>query len=56
MKFNEHGNRFSKYGWEIDHIDLVANGGGDDLNNLQPLNWNNNASKGDDDDWSCPSN
>ncbi len=54
MKWSEHGNRDSKYGWEIDHINPVANGGGDELNNLQPLNWVNNANKGDKLNWTCP--
>jgi len=51
MKFSEYGNRSSDHGWEIDHITPVANGGGDEPNNLQPLNWKNNASKGDSLNW-----
>ena len=47
MNWNEYGNTDSKYGWEIDHIWPVALGGGDDLDNLQPLQWRNNRSKGD---------
>ncbi len=35
-------------GWEIDHIKPVAKNGGDELNNLQPLQWQNNRKKGDD--------
>jgi 5-methylcytosine-specific restriction endonuclease McrA len=53
MKWTEYGNRNSQHGWEIDHIMPVAHGGGDDLPNLQPLYWQNNASKGDNLDWSC---
>jgi len=42
MKINEYGNRQSKYGWEIDHINP---NGGDQLSNLQPLQWENNVAK-----------
>ncbi len=38
------GDRESQYGWEIDHINP---NGGDGLANLQPLQWGNNAAKGD---------
>lgn len=54
MKWSEHGNRQSEHGWEIDHINPVSNNGSDELNNLQPLNWRNNADKGDNLNWSCP--
>ena len=54
MEWSEHGNRQSKNGWEIDHIDPVANGGDDNIENLQPLNWNNNADKADKLNWTCP--
>jgi hypothetical protein len=42
---SEYGNRDSQYGWEIDHITPVSEGGGDDLSNLRPLQWQNNAEK-----------
>lgn len=54
MEYSEHGNRQSQYGWEIDHINPVANGGGDELWNLQPLFWGNNADKSDKLNWVCP--
>jgi hypothetical protein len=53
MKYTEHGNRASDYGWEIDHIKAVANGGDDSISNLQPLYWGNNSSKGDKLNWRC---
>lgn len=37
----------SQFGWEVDHIVPVSQGGTDDLSNLQPLHWRNNRRKGD---------
>ncbi len=54
MKFNDHGNRDSEIGWEVDHINPVANGGSDEIDNLQPLNCKNNADKGGQLNWRCP--
>jgi hypothetical protein len=42
------------YGWEIDHIRPVSQGGKDDLTNLQPLQWENNRHKSDNwPEWQC---
>ena len=54
IKYSEHGNRNSENGWEVDHITPVANNGDDNINNLQPLNWKNNADKSDKLNWTCP--
>lgn len=35
------------FGWEIDHVNPISNGGSDLLENLQALQWENNRSKGD---------
>jgi hypothetical protein len=39
-----YGNRDSQYGWEIDHITPESEGGGEQLSNLRPLQWENNVS------------
>lgn len=43
--WNYYGDRNSQYGWEVDHITCVSNGGGDTISNLRPLQWKNNASR-----------
>ena len=54
--FDKFGDRSSAFGWEIDHIIPKSFFGShpriteeqiDDLKNLRPLNWQNNASKAD---------
>ncbi len=54
IQYTAFGNREAAYGWEIDHIHPVAEGGDDEILNLQPLHWTNNAAKGDSVNWICP--
>lgn len=54
LQYDKYGNRQASTGWEIDHILSVENGGSDDLDNLQPLHWENNEAKGELKDWKCP--
>ena len=44
MKRDKHGDRDSKLGWEIHHVDPD---GGDATQNLAPLQWENNVAPGD---------
>lgn len=53
IRRDQHGVRDSLYGWEIDHIRPVSQGGSDLLANLRPLHWENNVRKSDG-NLSCP--
>ena len=53
IRWQDHGDTNSTYGWEIDHIRPLALGGKTELANLQPLYWENNRRKGDSYPWSC---
>lgn len=46
MKRDGYGQQ-TKHGWNIDHIHPASEGGGDDLPNLRPLQWENNARRQD---------
>jgi hypothetical protein len=41
-----YGNTNSKFGWEIGYKRPLTRGGGDDLENLHPLQWENNRRNG----------
>ena len=45
IRYSDYGDRNSIYGWEIDHIIRVENGGTDNLTNLRPLQWRANAAR-----------
>jgi len=53
MKYTDHGDTNSSNGWEIDHIVPTSRGGKDLLDNLQPLQWENNREKSDTYPWNC---
>lgn len=54
IRYADHGDTDSENGWEIDHIYPITLGGATTLDNLQPLQWENNRLKGDNYPWSCP--
>jgi hypothetical protein len=41
-----YGNLNSKFGWVIRHRRSVSSGGGDELENLEPLQWENSRRNG----------
>ena len=41
-----YGNMNSRFGWEIGYRKPLDNGGRDELDNLQPLQWENNRANG----------
>jgi 5-methylcytosine-specific restriction endonuclease McrA len=54
MSWTAYGDVSSQLGGEIDHKLPKAKGGGDELTNLQPLQWRNNRVKGDEyPAWNC---
>lgn len=45
---NRFGDTHSDFGWVVDHIYPSFKGGGDEIENLRPMQWQNNRSKGND--------
>lgn len=39
IKWEEYGNKKSKFGWEIGQINLISNGVVNSIVNLHPLHW-----------------
>lgn len=46
IRWSDHGDRQSEFGWEIDHVVPLSRGGADTFSNLRALHWRNNASRG----------
>jgi hypothetical protein len=46
IKYDEYG-QHTPNGWEIDHSKPVSENGTDHINNLQPLQWQENRTKSD---------
>lgn len=42
-----YGRKDSEYGWVIDHIKPLSEGGADDISNLIPMQWDNTTRKSD---------
>src|SRR4029077_4089301 len=42
---SHYGNLDSEYGWVIDYIKPLSDGGTDELSNLRPLHWENTVLK-----------
>ncbi len=55
IQWSKHGDTTPQgFGWEVDHMNPVANGGSDSLSNLQVLQWENNRRKSDiTGSWTC---
>lgn len=47
MNWNHYGRRDSTFGWEFHHMIPKSHGGTDDVYNLIPLQWENNAERSD---------
>jgi len=47
MMRKAYGHRDHSMGWEIDHLVPKSKGGSDDIDNLMPIQWENNLIKSD---------
>ena len=47
IRRDDYGKRDKPYGWEIDHLKPLVKDGSYDMDNLYPVHWKNNESKGD---------
>lgn len=45
IRFDDYGNRDSFFGWEVDHIVRVSDGGTNIIFNLRPLQWKANVKR-----------
>lgn len=45
--YDDYGDTESDFGWEIDHVYPLSMGGGNDMDNLRPMQWQNNRAKAD---------
>ena len=43
--FTKYGKTDLDYGWEVDHIRPVSEGGSDHIDNLRPLQWEANRNR-----------
>lgn len=47
IHWDNYGKTDSPTGWEIDHVFPLARGGSNSMNNMEPLQWENNRRKSD---------
>ena len=45
MKRQYYGDKSSRYGWDIGYVKPLSGGEGNNINNLQPLQWENKSRK-----------